>query len=89
MSPVGALVVSNNPDRMMRSNLESFTTWFECWLVSYVPKLMKQPKWFDSSRDIKIGDIVLFLKNEKEFSRQYQYGMVKSVKEVMVVEYEM
>ena len=48
-------------------------------VVSHVPKLMRQPKWFDSSRDITIGDIVLFLKNEKEFSRQYQYGIVKSV----------
>ena len=62
----------------MWSNLESFTAWFECWPVSYVPKLMKQPKWFGSSRDTKIDDIVLF----------FQYGMVESVK-VMMVEYEM
>ena len=52
-SPIGAVVVSNKP-------VECFTAWFECWLVSYVPKLMRQPKWFDSSRDIKKGDIVLF-----------------------------
>ena len=78
-SPIGDVVVSDNPDRITQSNLESFTAWFECWLVTYMPKLMRQPKWFDSSRDIKIGDIVLFLNNEKEFSRLYQYGIVKSV----------
>ena len=66
------MAVSDKPDKIMQSNLESFTAWFECWLVSYVPKLMRQPKWFDSSRDIKIGDVVVFLKDEKEFSRLYQ-----------------
>ena len=43
--------------------MEIFTAWLECWLISYVPKLMRQPKWFGNSRDVKIGDIVLFLKN--------------------------
>ena len=74
-SPVGALVVSNNRDRIMRS---SFTAWFECWLVSYVPKLMKQPKWFHSSRDIKIGDIVLF---------NTSMAWLSPLIEVMMVEY--
>ena len=40
---------------------------------------MRQPKWFMSDRDTKVGDVVLFLKSDKEFDRQYQYGMVKSV----------
>ena len=39
---------------------------------------MVQPKWFNNDRDLKVGDIVLFLKNEKELCNQYQYGKVIS-----------
>ena len=38
---------------------------------------MRQPKWFVSDRDTKIGDVLLFLKSDKEFDKQYQYGIVK------------
>ena len=41
---------------------------------------MQQPKWFRSERDIKICDIVLFLKQEGSIlSNNYQYGMVKEI----------
>ena len=59
-------------------NANVFNTWFEAWLISHVPKLMVQPKWFNNDRDLKVGDIVLFLKNEKELCNQYQYGKVIS-----------
>ena len=48
-------------------------------MVSYVPSLVQKPKWFDSDRNISVGDVVLFLKAEKEFERQYQYGIVSTV----------
>ena len=41
---------------------------------------MLQPKWFESDRNISIGDIVLFLKSEKEFDHDYHYGIVVSLK---------
>ena len=37
---------------------------------------MLQSKWFDSSRDIQVGDIVLFSKKEGELNSTYQYGRV-------------
>ena len=40
---------------------------------------MEQSKWFNSDRDTKVGDVVLFLRKEKEFAGNYQYGLVKSV----------
>ena len=40
---------------------------------------MDQPKWFESDRDIKVGEIVLFKKTDKEYSGTYQYGMIKSL----------
>ena len=40
---------------------------------------MEHPKWFDSDKDLHIGDIVLFLKNENGLSNDYQYGMITEV----------
>ena len=40
---------------------------------------MQQPKWFRSDKDVKVGDIVLFLKKDHEYSGHYQYGVVDSV----------
>ena len=78
-SPVGSMCVTNSYDKILRSNDEIFKAWFENWLVSHVPKLMDQPKWFKTDRDLKPGDIVLFLKEEKELCGVYQYGMVEVV----------
>ena len=44
--------------------------------MSHVPSLIDQPKWFVTDRSIAIGDVVLFLKSEKQFDLQYQYGLV-------------
>ena len=77
-SPAGIVTVTNDPARICQHNANVFNTWFEAWLVSHVPKLMVQPKWFNNDRDLKVGDIVLFLKNEKELCNQYQYGKVIS-----------
>ena len=41
---------------------------------------MSQPKWFDSTRDPKVGDIVLLLKSDKVFEKQYQYGIICGIK---------
>ena len=41
---------------------------------------MMQPKWFRSVRDLKKGDVVLFLKSDKEFYKQYQFGMISDIK---------
>ena len=40
---------------------------------------MDHPKWFTTSRDLKEGDIVLFLKHDSEISSTYQYGMIETV----------
>ena len=78
-SPVGPLYVTSDPSKFFGANEAIFNTWFETWLVSHVPKLMSQPKWFSSSYDLKQGGIVLFLKKEGLLNTTYQYGMIKSV----------
>ena len=78
-SPAAPVTMSNNPGKLIQQNERIVNAWFECWLTSHVPKLIDQPKWFDSDADVQVGDVVLFLKKEKEFAGNYQYGIVKSV----------
>ena len=63
-SPAGPLWVTGKFDKIITANKNTFNTWFETWLVSCVPKLMPQPKWFGSDDELKVGDIVLFLKRK-------------------------
>jgi hypothetical protein len=76
-NPTAPLEISNDFRRIIESNNEIFTVWFREWLISYVPMLIEKPKWFVSERHISVGDVVLFLKSEQEFDRQYQYGIVR------------
>lgn len=78
--PVGTLSVSDDPSKIIQKNNEIFLVWFRAWLISYVPSLMFQPKWFQSDRDPKVGDVVLFLKSDKEFAKTYQYGIISDLK---------
>ena len=78
-SPAGPMKVTSDSSKIFQLNQKIFDTWFEAWLITYVPKLMLHPKWFDNDANIKIGDVVLFLKSEKELSNDYQYGMIVEV----------
>ena len=78
-SPLGPLTVTSQPDKFIKCNTDIFNAWFEGWLISCVPKLMHQPKWFKTDYDLKEGDIILFLKQEASLIGNYQYGMVESV----------
>ena len=73
------MMVTNNPEKFLFTNEKLFNTWFECWLISHVPKLMHYPKWFQTDRDIKVGDVVLFSKQESQLSSSYQYGMISDL----------
>ena len=66
--PAAAMEVTGNHDRIMKENREIFNSWFETWLISNVPRLMNHPKWFSTDHDIKICDVVLFLKQDWVFS---------------------
>ena len=77
-NPTTPLEISGDFRRIIKSNSNIFQAWFQEWLISYVPSLVEKPKWFVSERNISVGDIVLFTKSEKEFDRQYQYGIISS-----------
>ena len=78
-SPVIAISVTDNLLEIVKMNKRIFNTLFETWLVSHVPKLMHQPKWFHSDRDIKVCYIVLFKKHESAITSKRQYGMIHEV----------
>jgi hypothetical protein len=78
-SPTEPLILSQDVKKIISTNADIFRIWFKAWLVSCVPLLIEQPKWFKNSGNLSVGDVVLFLKNEKELETQYQYGMVSKV----------
>ena len=75
--PTAPLVLSSDVRKIVQTNQEIFSVWFRSWLISYVPTLVPQPKWFQTNKSISVGDVVLFSKSDKEFENVYQYGMVK------------
>ena len=75
-SPIGELQITNNPNKFMKDKERIFKVWFETWLMSHVPKLTHQPKWFKSDTDVKEGDVVMFKKVDGLLSNNYQYGMI-------------
>ena len=77
--PTEPLLLSQDVKKIISTNADIFRVWFKTWLVSCVPVLIEQPKWFKTSTNLQVGDVVLFLKNEKELETQYQYGMVSKV----------
>ena len=77
--PTAPLILSGDVKKIIQSNDEIFRVWFRSWLISYVPSLVPRPKWFDNSRHIAVGDVVLFSKSDKEFENLYQYGIVTTL----------
>ena len=77
-SPSGDMIITTQPDKVLEDNNRVFQSWFENWLVSCVPNLIYQPKWFDTDHHLKPGDIVLFTKSECKVP-SYQYGIVESI----------
>ena len=75
-NPTVPLKVTHDLRQIIESNNSIMNVWFQNWLICHVPTLLEQPKWFVNDRDLTVGDVVLILKSDKEFDRQYQYGLV-------------
>ena len=82
-SPVSQMKVGGDHLKVLEENKKIFSVWFETWLISHVPKLMEQPKYFCSDRDVKICDVVLFTKNEDLVVNTYQYRIELSRDELI------
>ena len=75
-SPVGTITLTDDVGKIITQNNKIFQAWFDAWLTSCVPNMMHHPKWFRSDVDPKVGDVVIFLKSDKEFEQIYQYGII-------------
>ena len=79
-SPEDQMVTLAHPDKILQANESAFNSWFEVWLLCHVPKIFSQEKWFESDRQPRKGDIVLFLKQESGISNtDYHYGIIEEV----------
>ena len=72
-NPTVPLKLTTDLKGIVESNESIVKAWFDVWLTSYVPTLLDRPKWFTNDRCIRVGDVVLFLKSDREFDLQYQY----------------
>ena len=73
--------ITSDSKKVIETNQNIFNAWFENWLLSHVPNIMRQPKWFRTEYDFKEGDVVLFLKQDSLLSKSNQYRMVASVQQ--------
>ena len=78
--PTIPLELAQDYKKIIETNSKIFKACFHSWLISYVPTLIERPKWHESAREIKVGDVILFLKSVQEFDLRYQYGLVSSAK---------
>ena len=78
-SPNAPLIICSDHKKMIENNSIIFKAWFKAWMISFVPLLIDRPKWHDTKGKVNVGDIVLFLKNEKDYDEQYHYGKIYGI----------
>ena len=61
---------------LLREVQKMYNSWFNIWSVSYVPKLLFQPKWWRQERDLKDGDVVMFQKEESALDNTWSLATV-------------
>ena len=66
--------------RELLDRVESlYDSWFRVWQDTVVPKLLFQPKWYDSDRDLGEGDLVFFQKKDGKLEIRWVLGRVDQV----------
>ena len=80
-APVGPAFITNDPKKVIDSNLRIFEAWWQNWIDVALPKLMHKPQGTHGDRNLEVGDVVLLLKQEGALAGHYQFGMVVKVVE--------
>ena len=78
-SPVGLYNIPDNPEDLVQSIQEKYDTWYEVWNSSYLPEILKFPKWHNASENLVAGDIVYFKLHESKMSATWKVGKVEQV----------
>ena len=56
-----------------------YKSWFIVWRDTVVPKIMFQPKWYNSDKDLQEGDLVYFQKKEGKANQPWTIGRVEQI----------
>ena len=68
----------------VRGQLEAiskmYKAWFNIWAQTYVPRLIYQPKWFQTDRDLVVGDMVYFQRRDQAVGEpKWTLGIVEEL----------
>ena len=58
---------------------ELYKSWFLIWRDTIIPKIMFQPKWYESSKDLNENDIVYFQKKDSALDSNWVIGVIDQV----------
>ena len=58
---------------------ETYCAWYKIWLDTLVPKLMFTPKWFQTDKELKTGDLVYFRKKDSVLDGKWVIGRIEKV----------
>jgi hypothetical protein len=75
----GPMRMPTGGGELLKEVQKAYDSWFKVWNVSYLPKLLYQPKWWKQDRDLVEGNIVLFQKRESALESPWQLGTVDQV----------
>ena len=75
----GPIRMPKGPKEMMSKVEELYDSFFKLWNVVCIPRLLQQVKWFKSSPEIKVDDVIYFQKVDNVLSQKWSIGQVDSV----------
>ena len=75
----GPLYFPNGPKDLMVKIENLYNAFFKVWNVSVLPTLIPQPKWFKSSPEVKVNNVVYFQKSENDLNSKWTVGQIDSV----------
>ena len=75
----GPIKLADNVGKMMERVEDTYQAWFKIWRDTWVPKLMRAPKWYNSQVDLDIGDLVYFQRTATELGHGQDKWIVGKV----------
>ena len=72
----GPIKLADNLGKLMERVDETYQMWFKIWRDTWVPKLMRAPKWFNGMVDLEVGDLVYFKRTDTELGHDQSKWVV-------------
>ena len=78
----GPIQLADGFNKMLEKVESTYEAWFKIWRDSWVPKLMRAPKWYRSDTDLHIGDLVYFQRTANELGSKYGRWVIRQVSDI-------